>query len=96
MLDYIKHRGLKMAEAAAALDEAESTIRKIAYGQRQPSLPLAVKIANWSGGAISEAELLLDDAAGVASCGVCDRRADDPECASCIRSDCGLRQREAA
>lgn len=38
----------------------------------------------------------LESAAGVATCGACDRRADDPACASCIRSDCGLRQREAA
>lgn len=32
----------------------------------------------------------------VASCGVCDRRAEDPACDGCTRSDCGLRQREAA
>lgn len=32
----------------------------------------------------------------VLTCGACDRRSDDPACASCIRSDCGLRQREAA
>jgi 2,4-dienoyl-CoA reductase-like NADH-dependent reductase (Old Yellow Enzyme family) len=32
----------------------------------------------------------------VASCGVCERRAEDPACEACVRSDCGLRQREAA
>lgn len=35
-------------------------------------------------------------AACVATCGTCDRRADDPECAACLAPDCGLRQREAA
>ena len=62
LLDHIKARGLTMPEAAAELDEPESTIRKIAYGQRQPSLPLAVKIAAWSDGAVTEAELLLPEA----------------------------------
>lgn len=62
LLDHIKARGLTMPEAAAELDEPESTIRKIAYRQRQPSLPLAVKIAAWSDGAVTEAELLLPDA----------------------------------
>lgn len=32
----------------------------------------------------------------VATCPSCDRRAEDPACATCIRSDCGLRAREAA
>lgn len=64
LLEHIKAKGLTMPEAAAQLDEAESTIRKIAYRQRQPSLPLAVKIAAWSDGAVTEAELILaEDAA---------------------------------
>lgn len=32
----------------------------------------------------------------VATCGTCERRADDPECANCLRTDCGLSQRKAA
>lgn len=32
----------------------------------------------------------------VATCGTCERRVEDPECEACIRSDCGLRPREAA
>jgi len=63
LLDHIKARGISVPEAAAELDEAESTIRKIAYRQRQPSLPLAVKIATWSGGAVTEADLLLEGVA---------------------------------
>lgn len=38
----------------------------------------------------------LPPVATVATCGVCDRRADRPECEACTRSDCGLRQKEAA
>ena len=32
----------------------------------------------------------------VATCGACERSASDPACSSCIRTDCGLRQKEAA
>lgn len=67
LLDHIKARGLTMPEAAAELDEPESTIRKIAYRQRQPSLPLAVKIASWSAGQVTEADLLLPGAPTAAS-----------------------------
>ena len=67
LLDHIKARGLTMPEAAAELDEPESTIRKIAYRQRQPSLPLAVKIATWSKGVVTEADLLLPGAASAAA-----------------------------
>jgi DNA-binding XRE family transcriptional regulator len=34
--------------------------------------------------------------AHVAICGACDRRSSDPACDSCTRTDCGLRQKEAA
>lgn len=67
LLDHIKARGLTMPEAAAELDEPESTIRKIAYRQRQPSLPLAVKIASWSKGVVTEADLLLPGAPSAAA-----------------------------
>lgn len=32
----------------------------------------------------------------IATCGTCELRADDPQCRTCIRSDCGLRHQEAA
>ncbi len=35
-------------------------------------------------------------ASHVATCGTCELRADDPQCRTCIRSDCGLRHQEAA
>ena len=48
-----------MPAFAAEIGEAENTIRKIVYGQRQPSLPLAVKIAAKTDGAVTEADLIL-------------------------------------
>lgn len=34
--------------------------------------------------------------AHVVTCGACDLRSDDPTCDACTRTDCGLRQKEAA
>jgi transcriptional regulator with XRE-family HTH domain len=45
LLEHLKQRGKSIAAFAGEIGEAENTIRKIAYGQRQPSLPLAVKIS---------------------------------------------------
>lgn len=33
---------------------------------------------------------------GVAMCGACELPADRPECDACTRTDCGIRQKEAA
>lgn len=57
--DYLKDRNETVADFAKRVAEAETTIRKIVYGQRQPSLPLAVKITVATDGLVSEAELLL-------------------------------------
>lgn len=43
----------------ARIGESLNTIKKIAYGQRQPSLPLAVKIKDGTAGNVTEAELLF-------------------------------------
>lgn len=59
LLDYLKAQNLAVSEFAAQLGEAENTIRKIVYGQRQPSLPLAVKISNATGGATTPSELIV-------------------------------------
>lgn len=66
----------------------------------------AANFSNWRNGkggmtlaSIQKIEAALTDLeirGGVAACGTCDLRAEDPACASCTRSDCGLRQREAA
>lgn len=59
LIDYLKGNGETVSDFAARAEEPENTIRKIVYGQRQPSLPLAVKISELTGGAVTEAELLL-------------------------------------
>ena len=59
LLDHLKERGETVADFAKRAQEAETTIRKIVYGQRQPSLPLAVKIASLTAGAVTEADLLI-------------------------------------
>ncbi|UAK23645.1 helix-turn-helix domain-containing protein [Sphingomonas nostoxanthinifaciens] len=59
LLDHLKSRQISVAAFAAKIDEATNTIRKIAYGQRQPSLALAVKISAATRGDVAEADLLL-------------------------------------
>lgn len=63
LLDYLKGRNETVAAFAERIGEAETTIRKIVYGQRQPSLPLAVKISDATKGATTPGELIVRDAA---------------------------------
>jgi len=81
--DIRRQLGLTQIEMGEQLGLDQSTISRFENG--------ALPIDKRTGLAV---QALL--AAHVATCGACDRRADDPECVSCIRSDCGLRQREAA
>lgn len=60
LLDYLKAEKVAVSEFAARVGEAENTIRKIVYGQRQPSLPLAVKISNATGGATLPGDLIVE------------------------------------
>jgi DNA-binding XRE family transcriptional regulator len=60
---HLKETRETVADFARRAGEAESTIRKIVYGQRQPSLPLAVKISELTGGAVTEADLVMQSAA---------------------------------
>lgn len=62
LLDYLKEKQETVADFAARVGEAENTIRKIVYGQRQPSLPLAVKISDATEGATSPGELIKEAA----------------------------------
>lgn len=68
LLDHLKERGERVDDFADRIGEPVSTIRKIAYRQRQPSLPLAVKIERATEGGVTTADLLLGsdhhDAAG--------------------------------
>ncbi len=59
LIDHLKEAGKSVSAFAEEVGEAENTIRKIVYGQRQPSLALAVKISGATNGVVSEADLLL-------------------------------------
>jgi plasmid maintenance system antidote protein VapI len=63
LIDHLKAVDKTVAAFAEQIGESENTVRKIVYGQRQPSLPLAVKIAAATDGAVSEAELVMQAAA---------------------------------
>ena len=62
LLDHLKATGETVSDFAARIGEADNTIRKIAYRQRQPSLPLAVKIAEATGGAVTPADMVVEPA----------------------------------
>lgn len=63
LIDHLKASQIKVADFAALIHEPENTIRKIVYGQRQPSLPLAVKISEATNGAVPIAALVLPEKA---------------------------------
>jgi len=60
LLDYLQGEKIPVTEFAARVGVADNTIRKIVYGQRQPSLPLAVKISAATGGATTPGELVVE------------------------------------
>ena len=57
--DHLKDTNQTVADFAARIGEPENTIRKIVYRQRQPSLPLAVKITDATGGAVTAADMVV-------------------------------------
>lgn len=61
LIDYLKAESLTVADFAAKIGEAENTIRKIVYSQRQPSLPLAVKISEATEGQVAPSEMVKDE-----------------------------------
>jgi predicted transcriptional regulator len=63
LIDHLRAVGKTVPAFAEELGEAENTVRKIVYGQRQPSLPLAVKISIATEGAVTEADLILPEKA---------------------------------
>lgn len=78
---------------------SKGNVSLIERGHMPPSLPVALAIEEISGGRIDAAEINEDVRAAraiIATCGTCELRADDPQCRTCIRSDCGLRHQEAA
>jgi plasmid maintenance system antidote protein VapI len=59
LIDHLKAVEKTVAAFANEIGEPENTVRKIVYGQRQPSLPLAVKISAATNGVVTEADLIL-------------------------------------
>lgn len=66
LLDYLQDQKIPVSEFAARVGVADNTIRKIVYGQRQPSLPLAVKISEATGGKTAPGELVVEQRSAAA------------------------------
>jgi plasmid maintenance system antidote protein VapI len=61
--DHLKRSGETVTAFAVRIQQPRNTVSKIDNGQRQPSLPLAVKIVNATGGKVPlEALVRLPDA----------------------------------
>jgi|GEM_PF-1765695 len=58
LLDHLRATEEGVSAFADRLGQPRSTIRKIAYGQRRPSLPLAVKIVEATRGKVGVSDLL--------------------------------------
>lgn len=58
--DYLAAAGETPNDFADRLGEARTTIRKIVYRTRQPSLQLAVKIVDATGGKVAHADLIAE------------------------------------
>jgi len=59
LLDHLKAVDKTVPDFADELQEPRNTIRKIVYGQRQPSLELAVKIAKATNGDVAVEDMVL-------------------------------------
>lgn len=91
---YLTDASISDAEFGALIDKDRTTVNRIRNGKVRPTLDVAAEIEAKTGGAVPMQA--WTDLAQVAMCGVCERRADDPECDSCLRTDCGLHRKEAA
>jgi transcriptional regulator with XRE-family HTH domain len=59
LLEHLEARGESVREFADKIGVDRSTLRKIAYRKRQPSLALAIRIAAHTGGAVAPGDLVL-------------------------------------
>lgn len=84
------------AEFAAKIGKHRSIVNKIRNGRLKPTLDVAADIETHTGGAVPMQAWTDLATAAVSTCGVCDLRAEDPQCQSCTRPDCGVRHKEAA
>lgn len=58
---WLKQEKLTVRAFAASIGETDSITRKWVYGQRQPSLPKAVAIQEYTGGAVTVRDLIVAD-----------------------------------
>lgn len=59
LLPYLKLKKISVPQFAVAIGEDESIARKWVYRQRQPSLPSAVLIEDWSGGEVPPRDMIM-------------------------------------
>lgn len=59
LLDHLSSTGEGVAAFADRIGVARSTVRKIAYRQRQPSLDLAVKIIKATNGRVRASDMVV-------------------------------------
>lgn len=59
LLEYVTATGEGVRPFADRIGESRNTIQKIAYGKRQPSLALAVKIQIATKGKVKPSDMLL-------------------------------------
>ena len=57
--EFLKSNGETVAGFADRIGASTTAIRKITYGQRQPSLNLAIRITNATGGKVTSADMAL-------------------------------------
>lgn len=63
LLDHLNAKREGVSAFADRIGVARNTIRKIAYGQRQPSLELAVRISAATDGAVKPEDMALPELA---------------------------------
>jgi len=61
LIDFMREQKLTDAAMAALVGSVSAHgIRKVKYGERSPSLSLAIRIENATGGKVTPADLLMD------------------------------------
>lgn len=59
--EWLKRNSLSVRQFAADIGETDTIARKWVYGQRQPSLPKAIAIEEFTRGEVSARDLLVGD-----------------------------------
>lgn len=67
LIDYLRERRETVSDFAKRAEVSGNTIRKIVYGQRQPSLGLAAKLSGLTDGRVSVEDMIIDDSSRAAA-----------------------------